>query len=74
MPSPLCIAAATIWICARLALKPDLKAIMMTGYAINQSKLAQDRNIDTLRKPFDLNMLGSRARKLATGPRTTMLD
>ena len=59
---------------ASLALKPDLDVIMMTGFAINQSKLLQDRKIDTLRKPFDLKVLGARAQNLAASHRTTMLE
>lgn len=59
---------------ASLELKPDLKVIMMTGYATSPSKSIQDRNIDTLRKPFDLKVLGNRAQNLAAVHRTTMLD
>jgi CheY-like chemotaxis protein len=59
---------------ASLDLKPDLQVIMMTGYGIKPTQLVQDRKIDTLNKPFDLKVLGSRAQNLATAHRTTMLD
>jgi two-component system cell cycle response regulator CpdR len=59
---------------ASLQLKPDLQVIMMTGYGIKPTQLVQDRKIDTLHKPFDLKVLGSRAQNLATAHRTTMLD
>lgn len=59
---------------ASLDLKPDLKVIMMTGYGFRPSQLVQDRKIDTLLKPFDLKVLGSRAQDLSTSHRTTMLD
>lgn len=52
---------------ASLRFNPNLKVILMTGYATNTPpKFVQDRNIDTLRKPFDLNVLRSRAENLAT--------
>ena len=49
---------------AGLGLNPDLKVILMTGYANTPSKLVLDRRIDTLRKPFDLNVLRRRAENL----------
>jgi CheY-like chemotaxis protein len=59
---------------ASLELKPDLQVIMMTGYGIRPTQLVQDRKIDTLHKPFDLKVLGSRAQNLAAVHRTAMLD
>jgi DNA-binding NtrC family response regulator len=49
---------------ASLLLKPDLKVILMSGYANIPPKLMLERGIDTLRKPFDLNDLRSRAENL----------
>ncbi|HEX4106027.1 MAG TPA: response regulator [Rhizomicrobium sp.] len=50
---------------ASLRLNPNLKVIMMSGYANVPSKLVLDRRIDTLHKPFDLSVLSSRAEDLA---------
>jgi CheY-like chemotaxis protein len=49
---------------AGLLLKPDLKVILMSGYTNIPPKLMLERGIDTLRKPFDLNDLRSRAENL----------
>ncbi|HEY5084198.1 MAG TPA: response regulator [Rhizomicrobium sp.] len=49
---------------ASLLLKPDLKVILMSGYANIPPKLMLERGIDTLRKPFDLDLLRSRAENL----------
>jgi DNA-binding NtrC family response regulator len=49
---------------AGLLLNPDLKVIPMSGYANIPPKLMLERGIDTLRKPFDLNDLRSRAENL----------
>jgi len=51
---------------AGLGLNPELKVILMSGYANTPSRLVLDRRIDTLRKPFDLNDLRNRVEGLAT--------
>lgn len=47
---------------AGLELRPDLKVILMTGHAADP--LVLDRQIGTLRKPFDTNLLCRRAAEL----------
>jgi CheY-like chemotaxis protein len=49
---------------AGLELRPDLKVILMTGYAGDPPKLVRDRQIGTFRKPFDTNLLCQRAAEL----------
>jgi CheY-like chemotaxis protein len=49
---------------AGLEFRPDLKVILMTGYAADPPKLVLDRQIGTLRKPFDTNLLCRRAAEL----------
>jgi CheY-like chemotaxis protein len=49
---------------AGLELRPDLKVILMTGYAADPPKLVLDRQIGTFRKPFDTNLLCHRAAEL----------
>ena len=49
---------------AGLELRPDLKVILMTGYAADPPKLVLDRQIGTFRKPFDTNLLCQRAAEL----------
>jgi CheY-like chemotaxis protein len=49
---------------AGLELRPDLKVILMTGYAADPPKLVLDRQIGTFRKPFDTNLLCRRAAEL----------
>ncbi|HZQ41371.1 MAG TPA: response regulator [Rhizomicrobium sp.] len=49
---------------ASLGLKPNLKVILMSGYANTPSRLVLDRRIDTLRKPFDLKDLRNRVETL----------
>jgi len=49
---------------AGLELRPDLKVILMTGHAADPPKLVLDRQIGTLRKPFDTNLLCRRAAEL----------
>jgi CheY-like chemotaxis protein len=49
---------------AGLELRPDLKVILMTGYAADPPKLVLDRRIGTFRKPFDTNLLCRRAAEL----------
>lgn len=59
---------------ASLGLKPDLKVIMMTGYAYSPSKFVKDHHIYTMHKPFDLKALASRVQNLGAPARTIMLD
>jgi CheY-like chemotaxis protein len=49
---------------AGLELRPDLKVILMTGYAADPPKLVLDRQIGTFRKPIDTNLLCHRAAEL----------
>jgi CheY-like chemotaxis protein len=42
---------------AGLALRPDLKVLMMTGYAQNPPQMLAARDIQVLRKPFNLERL-----------------
>lgn len=49
---------------AGLELRPDLKVILMTGYAAEPPKLVLDRQIGTFRKPFDTDLLCHRAAEL----------
>ena len=49
---------------AGLELRPDLKVILMTGYAADPPKLVLDRQIGTFRKPFDTDLLCRRAAEL----------
>jgi hypothetical protein len=49
---------------AGLELRPDLKVILMTGYAADPPKLVLDRQIGTFRKPFDTSLLCRRAAEL----------
>jgi CheY-like chemotaxis protein len=49
---------------AGLELRPDLKVILMTGYAADPPQLVLDRQIGTFRKPFDTNLLCRRAVEL----------
>jgi CheY-like chemotaxis protein len=49
---------------AGLEFRPDLKVILMTGYAAEPPKLVLDRQIGTFRKPFDTNLLCRRAAEL----------
>jgi len=49
---------------AGLELRPDLKVILMTGYAADPPQLVLDRQIGTFRKPFDTNLLCRRAAEL----------
>ena len=53
---------------AGLALRPDLKVILMTGYAADPPQLVLDRGIGTLRKPFDTDLLCDRAAELIAVP------
>ena len=47
-----------------LALRPNLKVILMTGYAQAPPKLVNAQEIGTLRKPFDIDVLCRRAEDL----------
>jgi CheY-like chemotaxis protein len=47
-----------------LALRPNLKVILMTGYAQTPPKLVDAQDIGTLRKPFDIDVLCRRAEDL----------
>lgn len=47
-----------------LALRPNLKVILMTGYAQTPPKLVDAQEIGTLRKPFDIDVLCRRAEDL----------
>jgi CheY-like chemotaxis protein len=47
-----------------LALRPNLKVILMTGYAQTPPKLVAAQEIGTLRKPFDIDVLCCRAEDL----------
>jgi hypothetical protein len=49
---------------AGLALRPNLKVILMTGYAQTPPKLVDAQEIGTLRKPFDIDVLCRRAEDL----------
>ncbi len=49
---------------AGLELRPDLKVILMTGYAAEPPRLVLDRQIGTFRKPFDTSLLCRRAAEL----------
>jgi CheY-like chemotaxis protein len=42
---------------AGLALRPDLKVLMMTGYAQSPPQMLAARDIQVLRKPFNLERL-----------------
>ena len=42
---------------AGLVLRPDLKVLMMTGYAQNPPEMLKARDIQVLRKPFNLERL-----------------
>jgi CheY-like chemotaxis protein len=47
-----------------LALRPNLKVILMTGYAQTPPKVVDAQEIGTLRKPFDIDVLCRRAEDL----------
>lgn len=49
-----------------LALRPNLKVILMTGYAHTPPKLVAAQDIGTLHKPFDIDVLCRRAEDLVS--------
>ena len=51
---------------AGLALRPDLKVLMMTGYAQNPPQMLKARDIPVLHKPFNLERLCALAAEMTS--------